>query len=221
MVTADVFVSELELKNQESFRSLIAAHYLPALAGEGIAVADVLRWESKMVIESVESAALWLVDADSLELKLVLASACGDRARHFRLLSDRLSALGLAPGSYDPRQGGYSKLFACLRSMQTSEERLAAGFLAMSGMSLARLEALATWAAGKEDVATASLVREQIMPDERQRIEVGRDMLIAAAAGDDSQARARRAAYRAMEVMAELHEPATLRKLLGRSPARK
>jgi hypothetical protein len=221
MVTADVFVSELDLKNQDSFRGLITAHYLPALASDGVAVADVLRWESKMIIESVESAALWLVDADSLELKLSLASYCGDRARHFCLLSDRLSTLGLAPGSYDPRQGGYSKLFACLRSMQTSEERLAAGFVTMSGMSVARLEALATWAATKSDGDTANLVRDQILPDETRRTEIGRDMLIAAATGDDSQSRARRAAYRAMEVMAELHDPATLRKLLGRSPSRK
>ena len=44
MVTADVYVSELEFKNQESFRGLISSRYLPALSSEGVSVADALRW---------------------------------------------------------------------------------------------------------------------------------------------------------------------------------
>ena len=70
MVTADAYVSELEFKNQESFRGLLSSRYLPALSGEGVSVAETLRWESKMVIESVEMAALWLADTDSLGLKI-------------------------------------------------------------------------------------------------------------------------------------------------------
>lgn len=52
MVTADVFVAETELKNQESFRGLMASAYLPALAGEATSVEDMLRLESKFAIES-------------------------------------------------------------------------------------------------------------------------------------------------------------------------
>jgi len=54
MVTADVYVSELEFKNQESFRGLISSRYLPALSSEGVTVAEALRWESKMVVETIE-----------------------------------------------------------------------------------------------------------------------------------------------------------------------
>ena len=42
-------------------------------------------------------------------------------------LSARLIALGVT--GYDPRDGGYSKLFAFLRSLQTTEERSSAGYL--------------------------------------------------------------------------------------------
>jgi hypothetical protein len=108
-----------------------------------------------------------------------------------------------------------------MRSLQTTEERAAAGFLTLGGMSVARLEALASWSAARSDAETAALLREHIVPDERNRMDVGREMLVAAATADDSQARARRAAFRAMEVMADLHDAATLRKLLGRSLARK
>ena len=43
MVSADVFVAETEFKNQESFRGLVASGYLPALAGDAVSIADMLR----------------------------------------------------------------------------------------------------------------------------------------------------------------------------------
>jgi hypothetical protein len=221
MVTADVYVSELEFKNQESFRGLISSRYLPALSSEGVTVAEALRWESKMVVETIEIAALWLADTESLTMKLACAAYCGDRARHFRLLADRLAALGLAPGSYDPRQGGYSRLFGFLRSLQTSEERTAAGFVALAGMSATRLGALAAFCEDKGDGETARLARESIVPDEERCVELGRDALVALVTAEDTQARARRASYRVVELLTELYEPAMFRKLGGRGPTRK
>jgi len=221
MVTADVYVSELDFKNQESFRGLISSHYLPALNGEGVSVADALRWESKMVVESIETAALWLADSESLGLKLACATYCGDRARHFRLLADRLAALGLAPGSYDPRQGGYSRLFGFMRSLQTSEERAAAGFLTLAGMSAVRLAALASFCEEKADADTARLLRDSILPDEEARVEVGREMLVALVTADETQARARRASYRTVELLTDIFDPAMFRKMSGRSTPHK
>jgi hypothetical protein len=221
MVTADVYVSELEFKNQESFRGLVASRYLPSLSGEGVTVAEALRWETKMVVETIEIAALWLADTDSLALKLDCASYCGDRARHFRLLSERLAALGLAPGSYDPRQGGYSRLYGFLRSLQTSEERAAAGFLTLAGMSATRLGALASFCEDKGDGDTARVVRESILPDEERRVELGRDTLVALVAAEDTQARARRASYKTVELLTDLYDPAMFRKMSGRGPTRK
>jgi len=221
MVTADVYVSELEFKNQESFRGLVSSRYLPALSSEGVTVTEALRWESKMVVETIEIAALWLADTESLALKLACASYCGDRARHFQLLADRLAALGLASGSYDPRQGGYSRLYGFLRSLQTSEERAAAGFLTLAGMSATRLAALAAFCEDKGDGETARLLRDPILLDEERRVELGRETLVGLVTADETQARARRASYKTVELLTDLYDPAIFRKMGGRGPTRK
>ncbi len=217
MPNADVFVADLEAKNQESFRGLLASSYLPALAVDGVAVPDMLRLESKLVIEAIESAAIWIVDTESLEMKILLAVQCGAHARHYLGLQDRLSILGLAPGSYDPRHGGYSKLFAFLRSLQTSEERAAAGLLTLGGASVARLGALAAFCEEKGDADTRDFLRGELIPDEQHRVDEGRDKLVLLATAEDSQARARRAIYKTVELLGELHEPGAIRRTLGRA----
>jgi hypothetical protein len=216
MVAADVFVAETDFKNQESFRGLVASSYLPALAGDGVAIADMLRLEAKLAIESIESAAIWIADAESLEMKIVLGAQCGVHARQYQKLADRLSVLGLAAGSYDPRQGGYSRLFAFLRSLQTSEERVAAGLLTLGGAAVVRLEALLTVCGERGDDGTAELLREGLIPDEQRRADEGRDRLALLALSEESQGRARRAVFKTIELLGELYEPGALRRVLGR-----
>jgi len=217
MVHSDEFVAEIEYKNQESFRGLLASSFLPALAGDGASVADLLRLESKFAIECIESAALWIADCESLELKIALGVQCGVHARHYQQLQDRLSSLGLAPGSYDPRQGGYSKLFAFLRALQTGEERVAAGLLTLGGAAVARLGALIAVCQDKGDLESSQLLQNQILPDEQHRLDEGRDRLVLLATEEDSQARARRAMFKTVELLGELYEPGAIRRALGRT----
>ncbi len=220
MVNADVFVAELEFKNQESFRGLVASGYLPVMAGDGTSVADMLRLETKFAIESIEAAAIWIANTESLEMKILLGSQCGIHARHYQKLQDRLSVLGLAPGSYDPRQGGYSKLFAFLRSLQTSEERAASGLLTLGGSAVARLGALLAVCEERGDEDTVNLLRSELIPDEQHRADEGRDRLVLLVTAEDSQARARRAIYKTIELLGELYEPGALRRVLGRAAHR-
>jgi hypothetical protein len=140
--------------------------------------------------------------------------------RQFHTLQERLSTLGLAPGSYDPRQGGYSKLFAFLRSLQTNEERAAAGLLTLGGAAVARLEALLSVCEAKGDIDTAALLRSDLLPDEHRRVEEGRDRLVLLATVEDTQARARRAVYKTVELLGDMFEPTALRRSLGRSVRR-
>lgn len=217
MVNAETFVADLEFKNQESFRGLLASGYLPALAGDGASIADMLRLESKLAIEFIEAAAIWIVDSESLEMKILLGTQCGVHARQFQKMQERLSTLGLAAGSYDPRQGGYSKLFAFLRSLQTSEERAATGLLTLGGASVARLEALLSVCDAKGDAETATLIRSDLLPDEQHRVDQGRDKLVFLTPVDDSQSRARRSIYKTIELLGEIFEPGALRRTLGRS----
>jgi hypothetical protein len=220
MVTADVFVAEIDFKNQESFRGLVASGYLPAVAGDGASVADMLRFEAKFAIESIEAAAIWIADSESLEMKILLGARAGVHASHYHKLQDRLSGLGLAPGSYDPRQGGYSKLFAFLRSLQTNEERAAAGLLTLGGAAVARLDALLSVCEAKGDGETAALLRSDLLPDEHHRMDEGRDKLVTLATAEESQARARRAIYKTIELLNETFEPGALRRTLGRGARR-
>src|SRR5438552_2162757 len=111
MVEAETFITELEAKNQASIDRLAAA-LVAALDKENLTVADLLRVDLKIVIEAAEVAALWMSDSEDLEVKLAQAQACGDGAGQYRKLYDRLLAMGVDLSTYDPRQGGYSKLFA-------------------------------------------------------------------------------------------------------------
>ena len=105
-------------------------------------------------------------------MKLLLAEQCGDGAKHYRLIASRLEALGAA-GGYDPRDGGYSKVFAFLRSLQTPEERSSAGHLTLKALSLARLSALASFCEDKGDADSAHLLREGLSGEERRYYDQG------------------------------------------------
>jgi hypothetical protein len=216
MVDAASYVSELESKHLDSFRQ-VTATLLATLAKENLAVADVLKLEMRGVVEAIEVAALWLPDSDALEMKMALGTRAGDCARQFQLLGERLAALGVAPGSFDARHGGYSKLFAFFRSLQTTEERAAAGFLTQGGLNLTRFEALTQWFHERGDAETAALYQTRLIEDEQRHLDAGRGLLVAAVESEESQARARRATYRTVEVVSELQDPSLLRKFLSRS----
>ncbi|HEY4392676.1 MAG TPA: ferritin-like domain-containing protein [Polyangia bacterium] len=213
MVAAENFVNELDAKNQPSIQRVITA-LNEGLGKEGVEVGDALRMALKAAIELAEVAALWITDCDDLEMKLSLAEQCGDGARQCRRLSARLAAVGLP--EYDPRSGGYSKLFAFLRSLQTNEERSSAGYVTGKALSMARLGALGAFCATKGDAETARLLGTEIVEEERRYYEEGLRLLVGATATEESQARARRSAYRTLELAGETVEPLALRKTLGK-----
>jgi hypothetical protein len=213
MVTADNFVTELDAKNHTSIERLIAS-LVSGVGKESFEIPDVMRLILKAGIEAAEVAALWMSDCDDLEMKLLLAEQCGEGAKHYRQISARLAAMGADVAGYDPRHGGYSKVFAFLRSLQTPEERSSAGHVTAKALSMARLESMAAFCDAKGDGETARLLREQLSADERRYYEEGKRILSISASTEESQARARRAAYRTLELSADAHEPIQLRKIL-------
>lgn len=213
MVAAENFVSELDSKNQSMIQRAVDALRASFLK-EGMDVTDALRFAVKAAMEAAEVAALWIADCADLEMKLSLAEQCGDAARQCRRLSARLQELGVA--GYDPRDGGYSKVFAFLRALQTPEERSSAGYVAGKSLSIARLAALGAFSADKGDPDAARLLANDIAGEERRYYEEGKRMLVATTATEESQARARRAAYRTLELAIETSEPLQLRKALGK-----
>ena len=213
MVAAENFVSELDAKNQPSIQRVVDA-LSAALGKDGVDVTDALRYAVKATIELAEVAALWISDCDSLEMKLSLAEQCGDSARQCRRVLARLETLGVA--GYDPRAGGYSKLFAFLRSLQTAEERSSAGYVTGKALSMARLGVLSAFSQQQGDDESTQLLGVDMLSEERRYYALGKRMLIAVATTEESQARARRAAYRTLELAGETAEPLQLRKALGK-----
>jgi hypothetical protein len=67
---------------------------------------------------------------------------------------------------------------------------------------------------------TRALLRADLIPDEQRRADEGRERLILVATAEDSQARARRAIFKTIELLGELFEPGSLRRVLGRSRAK-
>ena len=217
MAVAETFVTELDAKNQLSIQRVVDA-LAAGLAKETFEVTDVLRLVFKMTIEAAEVAALWVSDCEDLEMKLSLAEQCGDGARQCRKIAARLAELGMA--SYDPRDGGYSKLFAFWRSLQTPEERSAAGYLTGKALSMARLAALSAFCAERGDALTARLLGEDTLEQERRYYEEGKVLLVQAATNEESQARGRRSSYRTLELATEMVEPLQLRKLMSKRAAK-
>lgn len=216
MTTVESFVAELEGKNQSSFDRLLAAHR-ELVESESLSLSDLLRLEVKTCLESMEAAALWLADTEDLPFKIALAAFCGASAQRYGLLQQRLAALGVAHVEFDPLCLGYSKLFAFFRSLQTVEERSAAGSITNGGFMLARFEALAARAEAQGDPETSALCHGALPATVQEHVHDGRVALLAAARNEESQARARRASFRTIELLAEVQENGFVKKFLSRS----
>jgi hypothetical protein len=216
MPGADTFVRELEEKNAVSFQRLMTA-YEETVRKEDFSPADVLRLELRSTIEATEVAAMWLTETEALDVKMTLAGQCGDSANRFTMIGERLAALGIDLLSFDARFGGYTKLFALFRSLQTTEERTSGGALTLRAINLRRFEFLATYCQAKGDAETARLLRDTLAPAELAHVDNGRRTLLTLVTTEEAQARARRAAFRTIELLGEVYEGAVLRKFLARS----
>lgn len=211
MPDAELFISDFHAKNQASLdRHLVA--FKAALVKETLETIDFLRLAMKDAIESAEVAALWFADCDDLDMKIGFAEQCGSAAVHFRLIAARIASLGAEP--FDPRSGGYSRFFGFLRSLQTPEERAAAGLVTLRTFNMGRLSVFADLCEDRGDGDTAAIFREQIAADERRVFDIGWRILIASGSTEESQARGRRAAFRIVELAAEAADPLQLRKAL-------
>ena len=172
----------------------------------------------KNEIEATEEAAMWLVGERDPELKLALARQCGDEARHYRLIEERLRALGAELAGFDPLARGASPLFRYLKSLDAPAERIAAGPFAREGLAVVRNEIFAAWCAAQGDEETARLYREVIGPDERHHHELGRRMLVRYALTPDDQERARRAVARTLQLAEDAQETARLKQGISSAP---
>ncbi len=216
-MTPEAFVADLDRSNREALDRLGAA----SVAGEpapGLSVAGLLRLALKNEIEASEIAARWMPRSPELDVKLALARQAGDEAKHYRLIEDRLAALGVPRGSVDPLAEGYTPLFGYLAALESTVERVAAGPFTREAIALIRNQAFIDYCAAEGDAETARLYQEVIQPDEEHHHELGRALLLRYADTPERQEAARRAAAGTLRLAEEIQEAARLRQGISRAP---
>jgi len=213
---ADAFVAGLDALLAAALARIEEAAKAPPAAQIG--VRELLVVALRNEIEASEEAAMWLIAERDPELKLGLARQCGDEAKHYRLIADRLAALGHDLSGHDPLAGGHSPMFRYLKSLDTTAERLAAGPFAREALAKVRNEVFAQFCDAHGDAETARLYREIITPDEAYHHELGRRMLPRYVRTRDDQERARRAVARTLQIAEELQDVARMKLGISSAP---
>jgi uncharacterized ferritin-like protein (DUF455 family) len=139
---------------------------------------------------------------------MAFARQAGDEARHYRLIGERLGELGFDTRTFDPLAKGYGPLFAYLDTLTTTVERVAAGQFTREAIAVVKNRQFIEFCVQAGDAVTAALYRDVIEPDERFHHELGRTLLLRHARTAESQALARQAAARTLELAEELQAAA-------------
>jgi hypothetical protein len=211
-MTTDDFVHALDERNRAHLERLAAGSAAGEPAPE-LSVAALLKLALRNEMEAAHVAAAWMSDTSELDAKLALARQCGDEAKHYRWIEERLAALGVDLAGFDPLAGGLSPLSRYLLSLQSTVERAAAGQFTREALAVARNDVFADFCDARGDALTAALYRERIQPDERHHHELGRRLLERYAGSEAAQASASAAAARTLEIAEEIQELVRLRGL--------
>jgi len=210
------FVDALDRENRVRLDALGAQ----SAAGDvpEVPITGLLRIALKNELEATEVAAVWLASSEELDVKLALARQCGDEAKHYAWIEERLHQLGDDLSGFDPRAPAPSPLSIYLQGLTSTVERAAAGPFTREAIAVVRNQVFVSFCAARGDQATAALYRDRIQPDERHHHELGRRLLLKYAVGDEAQARARDAARETLRIADELQEMARMKTGLCRMP---
>jgi uncharacterized ferritin-like protein (DUF455 family) len=167
------FVRELEAFKAERLAPIVNAGRTSLEAGAGDAKA-MLQIALANEINVSELAATWMPSTSELDVKLAFARQAGDEANHFVLVADRLRALGFDPDAFRPMA---SPMFAYLRTLGSTVERIAAGLFTLESLAYGVNENFMAFCAAKGDDETVRIYREYIQPDEKAHQELGQRLL--------------------------------------------
>jgi uncharacterized ferritin-like protein (DUF455 family) len=207
-MTAQEFVRQLDGDNQRRLSLLAPADTLkPEVEGD-LNVLNLLKVALRNEIEATEIAARWLVTTDDVDVKLAFARQVGDEAKHYRMIADRLRALGFDARSFDPLAKGYGPLFHYLDTLTTTIERVAAGQFTREAIAVVKNRQFIEFCDHAGDRETAAMYRDVIEPDERYHHDLGRTLLLRLATTQETQEAATRAARKTLELADELQKKA-------------
>ena len=129
----------------------------------------------------------------------------------YESITERLSALAIDTTGIDPRSGGYTPLFAYLKDLKLTVERVAAGQFTREALALVRNEVFIEFCEASGDSITAALYRDVIQPDEKHHHELGRKLLARYAITVDGREAARAACRKVLSMAEELQEIARMK----------
>jgi hypothetical protein len=159
-----------------------------------------------------------LPSAGTVALKLALARQAGDEAKHYGLIEERLHELGDNLAGFNPLAAGYSLIYRYLKGLETDVERVAAGQFTREAIAMVKNRQFIELCEKAGDDKTARLYREIIEPDERFHHEMGVKFLRLLAIDAESQALARAARIRTIELAEELQNLAYTRAKIHHAP---
>ena len=200
------FVRELEASNQVQLAQL---GEMTTLVGEASPPVDIIRLLKIALANEIsvsELAAAWMPSTAEWDIKITLAQQAGDEARHFQLVETRLGQLGVSLTDFaTPAE---NPLFAYLKSLQTSVEKIAAGQFTLESLAYKVNESFIQYCERFGDAETARIYRNLIQPDELHHHQLGGKLLEKYATTAETQRLAREAAATTLEIAADLRRRA-------------
>ncbi len=207
---AEDFVAALGEENQRQLASL-GEKSSAGDAPEDLAIAGLLKVALKNEFEAAELAAAWMQSTPELDARLALARQCGDEAKHYKWIEERLREMGHGLADFNPMQETRSPLFQYLLTLTSTVERAAAGQFTRESVAIVRNEVFATFCEQRGDLETAKLYRDKIQPDEQHHHVLGHRLLLEYATTEETQTKARLAARETLRIADELQELAKLK----------
>ncbi len=200
------FIQQLQRELQLELARLDALPLAQPGQSAPAAVIELLKLALKSEIEASEIAASWMLTTPEMDLKLGLARQCGDEARHFYLIQQRLLELGFPAQDYNPVAHGYSPLFRYLRTLHGTVERLAAAQFAREGIAHKMNGRFIAYLEQAGDLPSAAMYRNVVQPEEAAHHEFAIRMLGKYANTPEAQTSARAAMRRSLELSDEFRE---------------
>ena len=202
---AQTFVKELEAANQAALAKLGDGG--PVVVEPSAELQQLLQVALNNEISVSELAAAWMPSTREADVKIALAQQTGDEANHFVLIEGRLKALGISTAGYVPP--ALNQLFAYLRSLETTVERVAAGQFTLESIAYQVNERFMKYCELLGDADTVKLYQHRIQPDELHHHRLGKQLLEKYAVTPEAQERARMAAAKTIEIAQQVRLLAT------------
>lgn len=191
------FVAELEAFQAERLAPITAAGEL-SLANDAGDPEALLKVALANEVSVSELAALWIATTKELDVKLALAKQAGDEARHFETVALRLAKLGFDAAAFSPPPD--NALFAYLKTLPSTVERVAAGLFTLEAIAYGVNERFMALCAARGDHETVRIYREYIQPDEQAHQRLGGRLLAKYATTPELQAVARTTVAKVLEI---------------------